>query len=71
MVSMLFKICIHYLTSLTDSVIWIGDFNYRIGLNSDKVKQLIKMNDLETLYENDQVWILKPCDGRKSDISHS
>lgn len=39
----------------TDSVIWIGDFNYRIGLGSDKVKQLIKNNDLETLYENDQV----------------
>ncbi|KAH7363870.1 SacI homology domain-containing protein [Rhexocercosporidium sp. MPI-PUGE-AT-0058] len=38
-----------------DSVIWIGDFNYRIGLNADKVKQLIKVGDLETLYENDQL----------------
>ena len=43
------------LTFSKDSVIWIGDFNYRIGLGSDKVKQLIKNNDLETLYENDQV----------------
>lgn len=33
----------------------VGDFNYRIGLGSDKVKQLIKNGDLETLYENDQV----------------
>lgn len=40
---------------VTDSVIWVGDFNYRIGLGIDKVKQLVKNNDLETLYENDQV----------------
>jgi hypothetical protein len=33
----------------------MGDFNYRIGLGSEKVKQLIKAGDLETLYENDQV----------------
>ena len=45
----------HRLTAMQDSVIWIGDFNYRIGLGSEKVRQLIKMNDLETLYENDQV----------------
>jgi hypothetical protein len=38
-----------------DTVIWLGDFNYRIGLGSEKVRQLIKMADLETLYENDQV----------------
>ncbi|RDW77073.1 hypothetical protein BP6252_05126 [Coleophoma cylindrospora] len=38
-----------------DSVIWMGDFNYRIGLGSDRVKQLIKMNDLDSLYENDQL----------------
>jgi hypothetical protein len=40
----------------SDSVIWMGDFNYRIGLGSEKVRQLIKVGDLETLYENDQVW---------------
>ncbi|KAG0650827.1 hypothetical protein D0Z07_2841 [Hyphodiscus hymeniophilus] len=38
-----------------DSVIWMGDFNYRIGLGSEKVKQLIKVGNLETLYENDQL----------------
>lgn len=37
-----------------DTVIWMGDFNYRIGLGADKVKQLIKNGDLDTLYENDQ-----------------
>jgi hypothetical protein len=35
----------------------MGDFNYRIGLGSERVKQLIKMGDLETLYENDQVCV--------------
>ncbi len=34
----------------------MGDFNYRIGLGAEKVKQLIKMGDLESLYENDQVF---------------
>jgi endonuclease/exonuclease/phosphatase family metal-dependent hydrolase len=38
-----------------DTVLWMGDFNYRIGLGADKVKHLIKMGDLETLYENDQL----------------
>lgn len=33
----------------------MGDFNYRIGLSVEKVKALVKMGDLETLYENDQV----------------
>ncbi|EDO02011.1 hypothetical protein SS1G_04487 [Sclerotinia sclerotiorum 1980 UF-70] len=41
--------------SITDTVIWMGDFNYRIGLGAERVKQLIKMGDLETLYENDQM----------------
>lgn len=38
-----------------DAIIWLGDFNYRIGLNDDKVRQLIKAGDLDTLYQNDQV----------------
>ena len=38
-----------------DSVIWLGDFNYRIGLSDDKVRKLIQVGDLETLYDNDQV----------------
>lgn len=58
MVSVIANVLDGYLTYSTDSVIWMGDFNYRIGLGSDKVKQLIKNNDLETLYENDQVTLL-------------
>ena len=38
-----------------DTVIWFGDFNYRIGLNNEKVQRLCHVGDLETLYENDQV----------------
>lgn len=38
-----------------DCVIWIGDFNYRIGLGAERVRQLVKVGDLETLYENDQL----------------
>lgn len=38
-----------------DAVIWLGDFNYRIGLSSDKTRKLISNGDYETLYENDQV----------------
>lgn len=38
-----------------DSVIWLGDFNYRIGLPDEKVRKLIEIGDLQTLYENDQV----------------
>lgn len=38
-----------------DSIIWLGDFNYRIGLAEDKVRKLIERGDLGTLYENDQV----------------
>ena len=38
-----------------DAIIWLGDFNYRIGLNDEKARQLIKVGDLDTLYQNDQV----------------
>ena len=38
-----------------DSVIWLGDFNYRIGLSDEKVRRLIRAGDLETLYANDQL----------------
>jgi hypothetical protein len=38
-----------------DSVIWMGDFNYRIGLGSDRARALVKWGDLEALYENDQL----------------
>ncbi|EOD52543.1 phosphoinositide phosphatase [Neofusicoccum parvum] len=38
-----------------DTVIWLGDFNYRIGLNNEKVRKLVEVGDFETLYENDQL----------------
>ncbi|KAL1877090.1 hypothetical protein VTK73DRAFT_8898 [Phialemonium thermophilum] len=38
-----------------DSVVWFGDFNYRIGLSLEKTKELVRQGDLEKLYENDQL----------------
>ncbi|KAL8820753.1 MAG: hypothetical protein Q9191_007453 [Dirinaria sp. TL-2023a] len=38
-----------------DTIIWLGDFNYRIGLNDDKVRRFIQAGDLESLYANDQL----------------
>ena len=38
-----------------DITIWAGDFNYRIGLADERVRQLIASNDLERLYQNDQL----------------
>ncbi|KAF1845724.1 uncharacterized protein K460DRAFT_355505 [Cucurbitaria berberidis CBS 394.84] len=38
-----------------ETVIWLGDFNYRIGLGNEKVQRLCHVNDLETLYDNDQL----------------
>jgi synaptojanin len=47
------------LTPSEDGVIWLGDFNYRIGLSSEHARALIKKRDLEQLYENDQVGVLR------------
>jgi hypothetical protein len=38
-----------------ETIIWFGDFNYRIGMDNDRTRQLIKKRDLGTLYENDQL----------------
>ncbi len=38
-----------------DAIVWLGDFNYRIGLADVEVRRLIQVGDLATLYENDQV----------------
>ncbi|KAI9808285.1 MAG: hypothetical protein M1825_004742 [Sarcosagium campestre] len=38
-----------------DTIIWMGDFNYRIGLSDEKVRLLIHRNDLDALYSNDQL----------------
>lgn len=36
-------------------MIWLGDFNYRIGLSSDTARALVKKREFEMLYENDQL----------------
>ncbi|KAJ2903152.1 uncharacterized protein MKZ38_010284 [Zalerion maritima] len=38
-----------------DTVIWLGDFNYRIGLGNEVARDLVKRSDVETLYSNDQL----------------
>lgn len=38
-----------------ETIIWLGDFNYRIGMSNDRTRSLIKAGDLETLYANDQL----------------
>ncbi|UKZ92146.1 uncharacterized protein TrAFT101_007112 [Trichoderma asperellum] len=38
-----------------DAIIWLGDFNYRIGLGSEAVRGLVKKRDFETMYSNDQL----------------
>jgi synaptojanin len=35
--------------------VWLGDFNYRIGLSGETARALVKKGDLETLYDNDQL----------------
>ncbi|KAF2480633.1 SacI homology domain-containing protein [Neohortaea acidophila] len=37
------------------TVIWFGDFNYRIGIGNERARQLIEKGDLGTLYANDQL----------------
>ena len=41
--------------SITDTVIWLGDFNYRVGLSYERAMDLVRRRDIEKLYENDQV----------------
>lgn len=38
-----------------DSIVWLGDFNYRIDLPYEVVKDSIEQSDLEYLFENDQL----------------
>lgn len=50
---------LHFLKNRTieshSTVIWLGDFNYRIGLSDERCRALVRANDLSTLYENDQL----------------
>ena len=38
-----------------DTIIWFGDFNYRIGMDNERARTLIRRGDFGTLYENDQL----------------
>ncbi|KAL4886374.1 SacI homology domain-containing protein [Aspergillus karnatakaensis] len=38
-----------------DAVIWLGDFNYRIGLPNQTVRDLVQQNNYQKLYANDQL----------------
>lgn len=38
-----------------DYVFWCGDFNYRIDMDKDEMKEYIKMGELKPVLENDQL----------------
>ncbi|KAB8240151.1 SacI homology domain-containing protein [Aspergillus flavus] len=38
-----------------EAIIWLGDFNYRIGLDSHFVRELVAQKDYQKLYNNDQL----------------
>ncbi|KAJ5085615.1 hypothetical protein N7532_010386 [Penicillium argentinense] len=38
-----------------DTVVWLGDFNYRIGLGNQIVRDLVLQRDYQKLYDNDQL----------------
>ncbi|KAJ5732828.1 hypothetical protein N7493_004309 [Penicillium malachiteum] len=38
-----------------DVIIWLGDFNYRIGLGNQIVRDLVAQQEFQRLYENDQL----------------
>jgi endonuclease/exonuclease/phosphatase family metal-dependent hydrolase len=38
-----------------DTIIWLGDFNYRIGLSNQIVRDLATRRNYQKLHDNDQV----------------
>ncbi|KAL4781149.1 SacI homology domain-containing protein [Aspergillus varians] len=38
-----------------DVIIWLGDFNYRIGLPNQAVRDLVQQTNYQKLYDNDQL----------------
>ncbi|BES93669.1 phosphoinositide 5-phosphatase [Nesidiocoris tenuis] len=42
-----------------DYIIWCGDFNYRIDLDKEEVKELVRNQELQKLFESDQLKIQK------------
>ncbi|KAL9602658.1 MAG: hypothetical protein Q9219_001647 [cf. Caloplaca sp. 3 TL-2023] len=43
-----------------DTVIWLGNLSYQIGLSRERVETLIQQHDYESLYENDQAVLHMP-----------
>ena len=43
-----------------DTVIWLGDFNYRIELDRETTIAAVQRGDLPMLYESDQVSAVHP-----------
>jgi synaptojanin len=41
-----------------DYVFWCGDFNYRVDMDKDEMKQFIKDGDLGPILENDQLMVI-------------
>lgn len=39
-----------------DTIVWLGDFNYRIGLANQLVRESAIQGDYQKLYDNDQVF---------------
>lgn len=38
-----------------DYVFWCGDFNYRIDMDKEELKELIKLNEIAAVLQNDQL----------------
>lgn len=62
-----------------DYIIWCGDFNYRIDLDKEEVKELVRNDELQKLFESDQLKIQKDAgnvfqnfnEGRRYKIFHN
>lgn len=42
-----------------DYVFWCGDFNYRVDMDKDEIKELVKQNQLGPILEKDQLTVQK------------
>jgi synaptojanin len=41
-----------------DYIFWCGDFNYRIDMDRDQIKHLIKDQNFKQILENDQLLVI-------------
>lgn len=46
-----------------DYLFWMGDLNYRVDLDDQKVRELIEQNDINKLLEHDQLLVNKRTNG--------